>query len=131
MKRTKEVCEDRCTQHKQCNFYSYTNDNLCNLYTTCENEPTQDHESGTTYRRPCKYTWIKVLIFLMSIEILEQYSLFNAALLQFILFQHVAIIMMIATKINHLHFVKEQRNFIKEFVKVQKFCLHSFQTLVM
>ena len=69
--------------------------------------------------------------YLSSNEYLEHYSFFNAALLQFILFQHVAIIMMIATKINHLHFVKEQRNFIKEFVKVQKFSLHSFQTLVM
>ena len=55
-KRTKEVCEDRCTQQKHCNFYSYTNDNLCNLFAKCKSEATVNHESGTTYRRPCKYS---------------------------------------------------------------------------
>ena len=71
--------------------------------------PTEDHVNIPEY----------MFEFLMLI-LQKQYFLFTASLIQFISFQHAAIIIMIAPKMNHLQFVKEQRNFIKEFVKVKK-----------
>ena len=56
VKRTIEVCEDRCTQHKECKYYSYTNDNLCTLYAQCpDNTDLEKHEDGTTYQKLSKY----------------------------------------------------------------------------
>ena len=54
-KRTKEVCEDRCTQNKNCQYYAYSNDNLCTLYATCDKNKRK-HETGNTYKKPGKYS---------------------------------------------------------------------------
>ena len=52
VKRTKEVCEDRCTQDKSCQYYSYSNDNLCTLYAECKDDEKETHKNGTTFKRP-------------------------------------------------------------------------------
>ena len=55
VRRTKEVCEDQCTQHKSCQYYGYTNDNLCTLYAECNIDNTK-HETGNTYEKPSNYS---------------------------------------------------------------------------
>ena len=32
------------------------------MFTKCKDDATDNHENGITYRRPCKYTWLLVLI---------------------------------------------------------------------
>ena len=55
VKRTKEVCEDQCTQNKNCEYYAYSNDNLCTLYAKCDKNKTK-HETGKTYEKPSNYS---------------------------------------------------------------------------
>lgn len=53
-KRSKEVCEQRCTQNDDCKFYSYTDDYLCTLYAKCERDDNDAHELGKTFKKPSK-----------------------------------------------------------------------------
>ena len=49
LKRSQEVCEERCIQASNCLFYFYSNEQVCVLYSKCETG--DEHKAGKTYKK--------------------------------------------------------------------------------
>ena len=49
LKRSQEVCEERCIQASNCSFYFYSNEQVCVLYSKCESGDI--HKAGKTYEK--------------------------------------------------------------------------------
>ena len=49
LKRSQEVCEERCIQASSCSYYFYSNEQVCILYSKCESGDKD--KAGKTYKK--------------------------------------------------------------------------------
>ena len=49
-----EICEEKCSSNLDCNYYFYSNNGWCNLYSACDTTRTPK-QSGSTFRKRGNY----------------------------------------------------------------------------